>query len=67
MESNVGYLEYEMCSFLHVTPKQLGDLREKDPTGLTFLERTFIHRKNEENKAWKKRQAESKRKKPRRT
>ncbi len=40
-----------MCSLLRVTPKQLGKLREKDSTGLAFLERSFIHRKKLEYEA----------------
>lgn len=60
MESNLGYLEYEMCSLLSVTPKQLGELREKDSKGLAFLEYSFIHRKKKEYDEWKKREAERK-------
>lgn len=40
-----------MCSLLGVTPKQLGALREEDPVGVLFLERSFIHRRVKENEA----------------
>ena len=51
-----------MCSFLHVTPKQLGKLREDDPNGMSFLELSFIHRRKEEHKAREKYEKEMKRK-----
>lgn len=62
MESNLGYLEYEMCSLLSVTPKQLGVLREENPLGLAYLERSFIYRRQQEYEANKKQQDEMKRK-----
>ena len=51
-----------MCLLLNVTPKQLGELREKDPVGITFMERTYLYRREKENEAYKKQQAEAKRK-----
>ena len=53
VESNIGFLEYEMCQFLRVTPRQLGKLRHDDPAGISFLEQHFIHRKKEEAKHYK--------------
>jgi hypothetical protein len=51
VESNLGYLEYELCKYFNVTPKGLGDLRAKDPNGVYFVESHMIHRWNEEAKA----------------
>ena len=62
MESNLGYLEFEMCSLLGVTPKQLGEFREKDPIGIIFLENHYIYRKVEEHKAIEKSNKTSQRK-----
>jgi hypothetical protein len=66
VESNLGYLEYEMCSLLNVTPKQLGRLREDDPTGLAFMERSFIHRKVVEHEMYEKQKKEAEKAKGRR-
>jgi len=41
-----------------VTPRQLGNLREEDPTGIAFIERHIIWEAEEKNKAYE----ESKRK-----
>jgi len=60
VESNLGYLEYEMCTLLNTTPKGLGELRTKDPLGVAFLERTYIHRRKKEYEDYKKRERESK-------
>ena len=49
---------------LHVSPKQLGELREKDPDGISFLEQHIIWEANERHKQEK--EAERKRKKPKR-
>ena len=49
-----------MCSFLNKTPKQLGKLRETDPTGINFLERSYIWRKQQEYEQYKKQEKEAK-------
>ena len=53
-----------MCSFLNVTPKQLGRLRDDDPNGINFLERSYIWRKQQEYEQYKKREKEAKKHKP---
>ena len=55
-----------MCLLLNVTPKQLGKLRDEDSVGITFMERTYLHRKEKEHEAYKKQEAEAKRKSHRR-
>ena len=50
-----------MCLLLNVTPKQLGKLRDNDPVGMTFMERTYLYRREKENEAYKKQEAEAKR------
>ena len=55
-----------MCLLLNVTPKKLGEFREKDPTGIAFMERTYLYRREKENEAYKKQEAESKRRAHRR-
>lgn len=59
MESNLGYLEYELCKFFNVTPKGLGSLREKDPNGVAFVEAHMIHRWNVESREYDKQKRES--------
>jgi hypothetical protein len=65
VESNLGYLEFELCNMLHITPKELGVKRQQDPLGIMFLERHFIHRWNEKVKAMKKQESELKKRKHR--
>lgn len=60
MESNLGYLEYELCGFLNKTPRQVGELRKEDPTGVAFLERFMIHKWNKEAEAREKAERQSK-------
>jgi hypothetical protein len=62
VESNLGFLEYEMCTLFQTTPKGLGELRDKDPLGLMFIEKTFVYRKQKEYEEYKKREQEAKRK-----
>jgi len=49
--SGLGYLEFELCKLFQVTPKELGQQRVKDPTGMAYMERTLIHRWETEVKA----------------
>ena len=51
MESNLGFLEYEICGFLHITPKELGKKRLEDPSGIAFIERLMIHKWEKEAEA----------------
>ena len=48
-----------------MTPKELGRIRQGDPAGVSFLERTMIHRWNEQAKARKKQEQASKSKRRR--
>jgi len=48
-----------------VTPKQLGDLRHEDPTGVAFIERHIIHEAEEKHKAYKEMERKSKSKRHR--
>lgn len=66
MESNLGYIEFEMCKFLGITPKELGKRRKYDPTGVYFLELSMIYRWNKEAEHIKKQNDEMKRKQHRR-
>jgi hypothetical protein len=61
VESNVGYLEYEMCALLGKTPNELGHLRIKDPLGMVFLERHLLYRLEKEHEYRKKQEQEAKR------
>ena len=45
-----------------MTPRQLGDLRIKDPSGIAFIEHHIIWVAEEREKAYKKAERESKRK-----
>jgi hypothetical protein len=49
-----------VCEFLHITPKQLGQLRLDDPKGIEFIERHIIWKIEQEIEAYK--DAERKRK-----
>ena len=51
VSSGLGHLEYKICETLHVTPKQLGKLREEDPSGISFIEQHIIWESNEKHKA----------------
>jgi hypothetical protein len=62
VESSLGYIEYEICQFLHLTPKELGKKRKYDPTGIQFLELHMAHRWNKEAEERKKLDQEMKRK-----
>jgi len=55
-----------MCEFLRVTPKELGELREFDPTGIAFLEQHIIWEAQEKQKAYKEAERKAKSKKGRR-
>lgn len=63
VQSNIGFLEYEVCQFLHVTPMQLGALRKKDPAGIRFIEQHYIYRRKEEEKHHKEMERKAKSKK----
>jgi hypothetical protein len=62
VESNIGYLEYEICKFLRITPKELGRKRIEDPAGVYFLELAMIDRWNKEAEHIKRQNAEIERK-----
>jgi len=51
-----------MCEFLHVTPKQLGKLRDEDPRGVNFLEHHIIWEAEERHKAHQESERRAKRK-----
>lgn len=50
---------------LGLTPKELGDKRERDPIGVAFLERTIIYRMNKKAEAHEKQRKEMERAKHR--
>ena len=58
MESNLGYLEFEVCKLLGITPKELGRKRKDDPGGVYFLESSMIHKWNKEAESYRKQKAE---------
>jgi len=66
VESNLGYLEFEMCKFLKVTPKELGKRRYNDPAGVYFLESSMINRWNKEAEVYRKQKSEMEHRKHRR-
>ena len=43
----------EICKLLHKTPMELGELRKKDPLGVSFLEQHIIYEYQEKEKAYK--------------
>jgi hypothetical protein len=43
----------EVCKLLHKTPMELGDLRKRDPLGVSFLEQHIIYEYQEKEKAYK--------------
>ena len=55
-----------MCSLLKKTPKEIGELRRKDPLGIRFLEECILWRKKKELEAIKKAQQKMKGRKFRR-
>jgi len=54
VKSDYGILEYKICEFLHCTPDELGDKRQKNPVGISFLEHSMIHEYSEKAKAYEK-------------
>ena len=46
-------MEYKLCEKLHKTPMELGELRNKDPLGVSFLERSIINEYQEKEKQYK--------------
>lgn len=65
VESNLGYLEAELCKIFHVTPRGLGKLREEDPIGVEMMERHLIYVWNEKAKKQKEMEKKAKRAKSR--
>lgn len=55
-------MEFELCKFLNCSPKHLGELRIKDPSGIAFIELSMIHRWNETAKQHDKAEKERDRK-----
>lgn len=51
-----------MCELLTCTPAELGENRHNNPDGIRFLEESFIHQWKEEEKARKKAERNSRRK-----
>ena len=43
VKSGFGQMEYKLCEKFHKTPMELGELRNKDPLGVSFLERSIIN------------------------
>ena len=66
MESNLGFMEYELCKEWKLTPKELGEKRRNDPEGVAFLELSMIHRWKKEEEARKEAERKARAKKPRR-
>ena len=62
VKSGVGALEYKLCEFLHVTPRQLGDHRKENPYGIMFLEQRMIYEAKEKEKYYKELERKSHRK-----
>ena len=56
----------ELCKALHKTPMEIGELRKKDPAGVSFLEQHIIWEYKEKEKAYKEAERQSKTRKPRR-
>jgi len=55
-------MEYKLCEKLHKTPMEIGDLRTKDPLGISFIEQAIIHEYKEKEKQYKEAQKKMKRK-----
>ena len=53
MDSGISTLEMELVKLLHRTPREIGELRHKDPAGISFLERKIIWEYKEKDKAHK--------------
>lgn len=60
VESGVGHLEMELCKLLHKTPMEIGELRKKDPLGVSFIEQHTIWEYKEKEKAYKEAERKSK-------
>jgi len=60
VSNGLGYIEFELCKLLRVTPKELGEKRRRDPDGLRFLELSMMDRWNKEYEAHKKAESKSK-------
>ena len=58
--AGIGQLEAKVCEFLHVTPRQLGDIRRQDPLGVAFIEQHIIWVAEEKQKAYKEAERKSK-------
>jgi len=54
-----------LCSLLHKTPREIGELRQKDPEGIRFLEECILYRKKKEYEAYKKLEQKAKLKRKR--
>ena len=39
----MGSMEMELCRFFNMTPSQIGELRRKDPLGISFIERRILY------------------------
>lgn len=63
VSSGIGQLEFELCSLLHKTPREIGELRRNDPLGVRFLEECIIWRKKQEYEALKKAEMQARKKK----
>jgi len=62
VKSGFGQMEYKLCEKLHKTPMELGELRAKDPLGVSFLERSIINEYQEKEKQYKEASKKMKRK-----
>jgi len=49
-----------MCTLLNCTPTELGQARRRNSNDVAFLEMSYLHRKQEEAKAYEKAKRESK-------
>ncbi|MEA2092131.1 MAG: hypothetical protein U9O83_07190 [Campylobacterota bacterium] len=54
-------MEYKLCEKLHKTPMEIGELRGKDPLGMSFLERSIVNEYEEKAKQYKEAEKKAKR------
>ena len=60
VESPISNMEMELVRLLHRTPREIGDLRRKEPAGISFLERKILWEYKEREKAYKEAERKSK-------
>ena len=60
VKSNLGILEWELCSRLGKFPTEIGEERAKNPDSIRFLELAIIHEYERKEKAYKEAERKSK-------